>query len=565
MKILIIEDDEFDYMFLKRNLERAFRDEPLHIEWIKEPRSEYLKEIVDDFDVCFVDNGLQAESGTELIQAMNQSGTQTPMILLTGDLRPELDQDALQAGASDFLHKDKLSISSVFRLTRHCITRKDQERRLRDMAYTDPLTTLANRAAFDERCQAALTRVMTSNRSLSLVVLDLDDFKLVNDTYGHPIGDALLQDFSAELKTHFRRTDLVARLGGDEFAVLMESDEAPVKPSEVRNMLRSSLNSEFDILDLNVSAKASIGVAVVDASQPNLTVTDLLHRADRNLYSDKRRRKFAQSHGYDSEGFLEFDLDKTVQDLEKSVSRNELELFYQPKVNFKSGKITGLEALLRWNRVGNCLGPDIFIPVAEEYGLINEIGTWVLRRSCAQLKEWSDQKCYVPNLAINVSPLQLDNANFFDLVKDTLAEFDISPSRIELELTERSFDHGTEARIEQMKRVAALGCRWAIDDFGIGYSSLSRLHKLPISKIKIDKSFLSQLPDDSAARDISNTIILMARNLKLDVVAEGLEDPKQLEGLHLADTDELQGYHCFRPMNATSVGTILSDRALVAA
>jgi len=145
MKILIIEDDEFDYMFLKRNLERAFRDEPLHIEWIKEPRSEYLKEIVDDFDVCFVDNGLQAETGTELIQAMNQSGTQTPMILLTGDLRPELDQDALQAGASDFLHKDKLSISSVFRLTRHCITRKDQERRLRDMAYTDPLTTLALR------------------------------------------------------------------------------------------------------------------------------------------------------------------------------------------------------------------------------------------------------------------------------------------------------------------------------------------------------------------------------------------------------------------------------------
>ena len=565
MKILIIEDDEFDYMFLKRNLERAFRDEPLHIEWIKEPRSEYLKEIVDDFDVCFVDNGLQAETGTELIQAMNQSGTQTPMILLTGDLRPELDQDALQAGASDFLHKDKLSISSVFRLTRHCITRKDQERRLRDMAYTDPLTTLANRAAFDERCQSALARVMISNRSLSLVVLDLDEFKMVNDTYGHPIGDALLQDFAAELRKHFRKTDLVARLGGDEFAVLMETDESPISPSIVRDNLRSAMQTEFDILDLNLSAKVSIGVATVDASQPNLTVTDLLHRADRNLYSDKRRRQFAKAHGYESDGFAEFDLDKTVQDLEKAISRNELEIFYQPKVNFKSGKITGLEALLRWNNANHCLGPDIFIPIAEEYGLINEIGTWVLRRSCAQLKEWSDQKFQVPSLAINVSPLQLDNVNFYDLVKDTLKEFDIAPQQIELELTERSFDRGTEERIEQMKRIATLGCRWAIDDFGIGYSSLSRLHKLPISKIKIDKSFLSQLPEDVAARDISNTIILMARNLKLDVVAEGLEDPKQLEGLHLADTDELQGYHCFRPMSASNVGAILKERRVVAA
>jgi len=565
MKILIIEDDEFDYMFLKRNLERAFRDEPLHIEWIKEPRSEYLKEIVDEFDVCFVDNGLQSETGTELIQALNESGTQTPMILLTGDLRPELDQNALEAGASDFLHKDKLSISSVFRLTRHCITRKDQERRLREMAYTDPLTSLANRAAFDERCKAALSRVMTSNRTFSLVVLDLDDFKTVNDTYGHPIGDALLRQFSAELRTHFGKNDMVARLGGDEFAVLMETDEAPPNPSDIRKVLRSSMKTEFDILDLNVSAKASIGVAVVDANQPSLTVTDILHRADRNLYSDKRRRKFAQSHGYDSDGFAEFDLDKTVQDLEKAISRKELELFYQPKVNFKSGKITGLEALLRWNNSGHCLGPSIFIPVAEEYGLINEIGAWVLRQSCAQLKEWTERECFVPSLAINVSPLQLDNVNFYDLVKVTLAEFGISPDRIEFELTERTFDQGTEARVEQMKRIAKLGCRWAIDDFGIGYSSLSRLHKLPISKIKIDKSFLSQLPDDAAARDISNTIILMARNLNLDVVAEGLEDPKQLTGLHLADTDELQGYHCFRPMNATRVGAILRDRALVAA
>jgi len=565
MKILIIEDDEFDYMFLKRNLERAFRTEPLHFEWIKEPRSAYLKEIVDDFDVCFIDNGLQTETGTELIQAMTQSGTQTPMILLTGDLHPELDQNALEAGASDFLHKDNLSISSVFRLTRHCITRKDQERRLREMAYTDPLTTLANRAAFDERCQAALARALSSERSLSLVVLDLDDFKLVNDTYGHLTGDALLQDFSTELRSHFRKTDLVARLGGDEFAVLMETEQVPVSPSDIRATLRAALKTKYDVLDVELTSRVSIGVAVIDGSQPDVSVTDLLHRADRNLYSDKRRRKFAEAHGCDSDRFAEFDLDKTVQDLEQAVSRKELELFYQPKVNFKSGKITGLEALLRWNGTGQTLGPDVFIPIAEEYGLINEIGSWVFRHCCWQLKEWSQQEYYVPNLAINVSPLQLDNATFSGFVEKTLQEFGILPSQVEFELTEGSFDHGTETRIAQMKCISDLGCRWAIDDFGIGYSSLSRLHKLPISKIKIDKSFLSQLPDDHAARDISNTIISMARNLKLDVVAEGVEDPSQLAGLNLAETDELQGYYCFKPMSAKNVGTILRDGALVAA
>lgn len=224
MKILIIEDDEFDFLLLRRNLERAFANSVVEIDWVKDPRVELLVETIDNYDVCFVDHGLPTITGTAFINAMSKAGIQTPMILLTGDQRPELDQGALDAGASDFLHKDQISVNSILRSTRHCITRKDQERRLREMAYTDALTGLANRAAFDERCKAALARVKPHGRQLTLLLLDLDGFKNVNDTFGHHHGDQLLQMFAADLKSHFKERDLVARLGGDEFAVLIETD-----------------------------------------------------------------------------------------------------------------------------------------------------------------------------------------------------------------------------------------------------------------------------------------------------------------------------------------------------
>lgn len=564
MKILVIEDDEFDYLLLCRNLERAFCDAPIEVEWISDPRVEDLVETIDTFDVCFVDHGLPTLSGTELIGAMTQAGTQTPMILLTGDARAELDQMALAAGASDFLHKDQISVSSVLRSTRHCITRKDQERRLREMAYTDPLTGLANRAAFDEKCKAGLARVASSGRQLILLLLDLDGFKKINDHYGHHHGDQLLQQFAGDLKSKANECSLVARLGGDEFAVLLEPD-SPMDPDQARVDLRRSLKSTFDLVDITVSMKASIGVFSVDALDSDMSETSLLQRADRNLYADKRCRKFMERQSLDADAIDGFDLEKTVSALEKAILADELDVFYQPKVNFRSGKIMGLEALVRWTGSNNTLGPDIFIPIAEEYGLINEIGTMVLRHVCLQIKIWEQQQKDVPPVSINVSPLQLENDLFYQTVAQTFEDFDVTPNKIEFELTEGYFSNNLDGRIDQMTRIASLGCNWSIDDFGIGYSSLSRLHTLPISKIKIDKSFLSQLPGNQDATDISNTIILMARKLHLDVVVEGVETLNQLSDLNLADTDELQGYLYFRPMEAADIECLLTAEKTAAA
>ena len=561
MNILIIEDEEFDFLLVKRHLERAFPGAALNFEWIQVPVIADICLMVDAFDVCFVDYRLNGVSGIDLIRDLCEAGVATPLILLTGDETTELDQSAIAAGAADFLHKDKLSVHSIHRLTRFCLARKEQERRLAEMAYTDPLTALSNRAAFDQRCKVLLSKQRETSKSLAIILIDLDKFKEVNDTYGHNVGDQLLQQFSNELASHFGPADMVARLGGDEFGVLRELRVETETTDCIRTSLRAAMKSEFIVDDLTLEVFCSIGVCVVHADADPVKTTDLLHRADRNLYSDKKLRRFGnlRYHGTAED----YDLDMLVDGLESAIDMDEFEVAYQPKVNCRTGDVTGLEALLRWNSTSFDIGPAQFIPIAEEYGLIKDIGKWVLRACCEQLNKWKLGGQSIYPVAINVSPIQLEDANFAGMVELTLKEFHIDPCMIEFELTEGAFGRRLDSCLIQMERVAELGCSWAIDDFGVGYSSLSRLHKLPITRLKIDKSFLDQLPRDPAARSISNAIISMARSLDLSVVAEGVEDPDQLVGLDLADTDDLQGYHCYLPMRAHDVTAVLTPSTKV--
>lgn len=565
MKILIVEDDEFDCRMVKRNLKRAFPDAELHFDWVEVPVIADLCQTIDTYDVCFVDYRLGQLSGIDVIQGLCDLGAKVPFILLTGDENSELDQVALTAGAADFLHKDNLSVSSLRRSTRFCLARNEQEQRLAEMAYSDALTGLANRAAFDQRCKVLLNGRSKTSPPIALILIDLDKFKAVNDTYGHPIGDVLLRDFSRALASNFGAADMVARLGGDEFGVLLQLNDADQTPASMRKWLRSVLKTEFQIADLTLEACCSIGVNIIQPSDDAIETTDILSHADHRLYSDKRLRRLGTFNGSAQSGSLDLDLDLVVHSLESAIERGEFEVVYQPKVNCKTEDITGLEALIRWNSPNFEVGPAQFIPIAEEFGMINEIGRWVLRACCKQLKDWDTNGQVLHPVAINVSILQLEDPNFAAMVAASLAEFQIAPALVEFELTEGAFGLQLEACLNQMQSVANLGCSWAIDDFGVGYSSLSRLHKLPISKLKIDKSFLDQLPHDIAARNISNAIISMARSLSLSVVAEGVEEPGQLSGLELSELDDLQGYYCYRPMSASAVTDILTpslDKAL---
>lgn len=555
MKILVIEDDEFDFHLVKRNLKRAFPDDDLSFKWINTPMIADICEDINTFDVCFVDYRLGAKSGIEIIRELCEIGAKVPFILLTGDENTDLDQTAIGAGAADFLHKDNLSVSSIHRSTRFCLARNEQEKRLTEMAYSDALTGLANRAAFDQRCKATLENRNVSSPAIGLILIDLDKFKQVNDTFGHPIGDALLQDFSRALASHFGTGDTVARLGGDEFGVLLQLTDKMQTPEYLRKWLRSVIQTRFDIADLTLNVLCSIGVSVIHSGTEMLKTTDVLSQADRSLYSDKKLRRLGNFNGNANSGSI--DLDLVVYSLENAVDRDELEVFYQPKVNCRTGAVTGLEALLRWNSPMFNLGPAQFVPIAEEFGLINILGKWVLRACCKQLQEWANTGHDLHPIAINVSVLQLEDPQFAQMVRDTLKEYDIAPSLIEFEVTEGAFGGHLDTYFDQLQTISNMGCTWAIDDFGVGYSSLSRLHKLPISRLKIDKSFLDQLPEDLAARNISNAIISMARSLHLTVVVEGVENPAQLKGLNLNKHDEIQGFHYYHPMSAADITNIL--------
>jgi len=557
MKLLIIEDDEFDCRLVERNMRRAFPDHDIVIDWIADPVIANMCKDIDSYDVCFVDYRLGSTDGIDLIKELCDMGANVPFILLTGDEDTELDQLALAAGAADFLHKDNLSVSSIRRSTRFCLARKEQDQRLNEMAYSDALTGLANRAAFDQRCKVQFSGSKKASAPFALFLIDLDNFKAVNDTYGHPIGDTLLRDFARALSSHFGGSDMVARLGGDEFGVLLQLSDDTQTPSSLRKWLRSVLQSSFQIADLRFDAFCSIGVSIVTPGETASETTDILSQTDRRLYSDKRLRRLGNFNGNAQSGSLDLDLDLVVHSLESAVERDEFEVVYQPKVNCKSGVITGLEALLRWNSPAYKIGPAQFIPIAEEFGMINEIGAWVIDACCKQLAIWAANGKALRPIAINVSVLQLENPQFATMVQSTLSRYNVDPALVEFELTEGAFGIKLETCMTQMQNVAALGCSWAIDDFGVGYSSLSRLHKLPISRLKIDKSFLDQLPGDLAALNISNAIISMARSLSLSVVAEGVEEQNQISGLELSDIDDLQGYHCYRPMTANAVGDLL--------
>lgn len=560
MHVLIIEDDECDFLFIQRTFEQAFPATCIQCAWLPNPVFDDVLKTIDAFDLCIVGQGVADGCGTAMIGQLSQAGVQTPMILLTDDQQPEHDQAALRAGASDFLPKGKLSATALSRVARFCLARKEHAQHLRKLAHCDALTGIANRAAFDEGCAAAVARVCADGTYLTVLIMNLDHFKCVNDTYGHPYGDELLRCFARDLQAGFADAALVARLGGDEFGVLLESASDPSPLADLKRKVRASLATTFMVYDKEMTMQCSIGATVIGPSQSITTATEILHRADRNLYCDKHRRKFEDLHQDRSLRLKEIDLELVIQHLELAADKKEFEIFYQPKVNFKSGKITGVEALLRWNSPDFQMGPDVFIPIAEEYGLMRSIGNWVIGKCCHQIAEWKSVGLVPIPVAINISPVQLEDLNFFDMIKNRLAEHKIAPQLVEFELTEGAFSRAIANRTHQMQQVAALGCKWAIDDFGIGYSSLNRLHKLPISKIKIDRTFLDQLPMDRTARDISNAIISMARSLKMDVVAEGVEHPAQLEGLRLAASDELQGYHCYRPMSAADVTKLLSAR-----
>jgi len=435
--------------------------------------------------------------------------------------------------------------------------RKALEDELRHQAFHDSLTGLANRALFADRLEHALTRVRRFRQPLAVLFIDLDDFKTVNDSLGHGEGDLLLTAVAERLSEGVRASDTIARMGGDEFAVLIEDPEDAATPVEVAHRLLATLSEPFGLGGKALFVHASVGIAV--STNRKQTGENLLRDADAAMYmakSNGKNRVEVFEPRMHAAAIARLDLKR---DLEGALTRGEFALVYQPIMNLRTERLAGVEALLRWHHPRQGVVPPVeFIAAAEESGLIIPLGRWVLQEACRQAKAWDGETPSPLTMSVNVSGRQIQQPGFADEVAAILKDTGLDAGRLTLELTESVLMRDAETTMVTLRALKDLGIRLAIDDFGTGYSSLSYLRRFPIDELKIDQSFVATVsigPEQSA---LVRSIVKLGASLRLDTVAEGIEDAEQLSELRKLGADLGQGYFFARPMSAEAISGLLA-------
>ena len=427
------------------------------------------------------------------------------------------------------------------------------EKNITYQATHDRLTGLPNRILLEDRLQTILLdfAYLKVNPYLAVLFLDLDRFKQINDTFGHNIGDILLFQVAQRLKRCVRSSDIVCRQGGDEFVILLTQLESKATVEAVAKNMIDSLAKVFSIDHHLINIGASVGVAFYGGAGEG--VSELLKKADIAMYHAKSlgRNNYQLYTPYMHSLLLK--RNKIEIDLKNAFAHNELTLVYQPQYSFELGRLRGVEALLRCHSHGGLLSPVDFIPVAEDCGLIVPIGEWVLREACLQRKKWQEMNFDMGRLSINISAVQLKNKDFLALVKNIIMETKIDPCLLEFELTESVLIQSVETQYALLKQLKDLGIQLSLDDFGTGYSSLSYLKKLPIDLLKIDKSFIDDIVKDASSLEIARAIISLAKTLQLEVIAEGVELPEQLNLLRDSGCNIIQGHYICSPKRAAEL------------
>ena len=440
---------------------------------------------------------------------------------------------------------------------RNITQRKLAEKEIKQLAFYDPLTQLPNRRLLKERLNHSINRERRDRKQLALLMLDLDHFKAVNDNFGHLVGDELLQQVSVRITERLRDVDMVARLGGDEFVILLENITLPEDAARVAKAIIVDLLKPFRLTKIdNVQIGVSIGICLYPQHGDSLEV--LLDHADKALYQAKDAGRgcfayFNEELTRATKKRLELEIR-----LRHAIEHNELRVFYQPQMNIDSGQIVGAEALVRWqDPIHGLIQPIHFIHIAEETGLIVEMGIWVLHETCRQGKQWLDMSLPSLILAVNISPHQFRRNNICELVTSVLDETGFPADCLELEITESSLMDNYDKAIVMFKSLRALGISIAIDDFGTGYSSLAYLKHFPLTVLKIDKSFIDDIPFSQDSMKIASTIIAMGHILGFKVLAEGVETPEQLAFLQEKGCDMYQGYIKSQPITAVAFAELL--------
>ncbi|MEA5617000.1 EAL domain-containing protein [Cronbergia sp. UHCC 0137] len=427
--------------------------------------------------------------------------------------------------------------------------RQQVEEKMRYQALHDLLTGLPNRRQFNDLLAKAIYKAILNQQSLAVIFLDLDRFKIINDTLGHTIGDELLQTVAHRLTKCISPGNILARWGGDEFTILLSQIINSEQVTQIAQKILQALEHPFYLNEHELYVSASLGISLLDESSPDAET--LIKHADAALY-------YAKDEGRNNYQFYKKSLNTKTPELlslEKSLrhalDKDELKVYYQPQVNMVSGKITGMEALLRWHHTDmGIIAPNVFIPLAEENGLIISIGEWVMRKACIQNKAWQAEGLPFITMSVNLSPKQFRQPNLLKTVAGILSETSLEPQFLELEITETTAIEDISFTQNLLKNLEKMGVHISIDDFGTGHSSLSRLQVLPFHKLKIDKSFIQELTKDEKVAFIVKAIVNLGQSLGLKITAEGAEKVEEIEFLRSINCDDVQGFFFYKALSA---------------
>ncbi len=554
MDILLVDDDQVDRTAITRTLKKSNLN--VNIEeavTVDQGLELYAKHA---FDIILLDYSMPARDGIEMIlDIRNESkGSSTAIVMMSTFEDENIALECIKAGAQDFLIKSDISEKKLRRAILHSTTRHELEVKLfetyqqvKQLAETDSLTKLPNRYFFDESLKLAITNNRRNDHTLALLLFDIDNFKLINDNFGHDVGDLLLKKNVAKIKKCLRGNELFARLGGDEFAITLSNLQNSEQALLVAQRIISTMQTPIEIATTTINSTVSIGIALHPCN--GKTSEELFKYADIAMY---RAKKLGKNRICFFEEEMQQKFHRRLQvelELRDAIEQQQFELYYQPVIDPINQSVTGFEALIRWNVAGAVRSPDDFIEIAEETQQISDIGLWVIDEAISTLAKWNQNRRKPLTMAINISAVQLGDFTVVEALADCLSKYDVSAHLIEIELTETALLKDSITSRQVLTDIVEGGCHLSLDDFGTGYSSIAHLRNHPISIVKIDKSLMPYDTHDIKRIALVEGLVSMASILGLGVIAEGVETEQHAELCKQLNIGRAQGYYYSRPQS----------------
>lgn len=553
MNILLVDDDQVDRALVTRALQKSDLSTQISEAVTVDQGLEMCA--ANNYDVILLDYQMPQRTGIEMIvELRNESKTNSTTIVMMSSSEDEaLSLACIKAGAQDFLLKSEISAARLKRALLQASTRFELERKLYQtyqkvklLAETDALTGLSNRYVFDESLKTILSADHRGEQRVGLILFDLDDFKMVNDSYGHDVGDLLLKRVVARIKGCLRGDEIFARLGGDEFAIMLSNLKNSDHAGQVARRIVSVLFKPFEIASNHVQTTLSVGIAIYPEN--GITSEDLFKHSDIAMYRAKNLGK-NQICFFEEEMQLKFQERVNIEaELRCAIDKKQFQLHYQPIINPNNKELLGFEALIRWQVCGELRCPDQFISIAEETGQINALGDWVMEEAISTLAQWHKKYNNKLTMAINFSAHQLSNIHLVQNLSNCLAIHNVPPELIDVEITETALLKDTIETHRALIGLSELNCRLSLDDFGTGFSSISHLRNYPISVVKIDKSLIPEDNTDIKKIALMEGLVSMASILGLDVIAEGVETTYQVSLCQTFNILHVQGYYYSKPL-----------------